>query len=123
MTGAQTGTDSVKQAGQNTASKTRELNDTFRRTGQGGVTLISMGVHELGAKAVVDIRKDIASITSFTSEDDPEGMRDFGSISHNGRLIYWMIEHYDKDISNEADDPSNPEETTRVMSIILSTEY
>lgn len=123
MTGTQTTIGTNTQGATTSYNKIRELNDKFRRSGQGGVTLISLGVHDLGAKAVADIRKDIASITSFSKEDDPDGMHDFGSVSHNGRLIYWMIEHYDKDIANEAEDPSDADETTRVMSIILSTEY
>lgn len=65
MTGNAQAESAETQADPKTTQKIRQLNDEFRRTGRGGVTTITMGIHELGSKAVAEIRKAVSTFTGF----------------------------------------------------------
>ncbi len=123
MTGNAQAESAQNQTDPKVTEKIRQLNDEFRRTGTGGVTTITMGVHELGSKAVTEIRKAVSTFTGFSKDNDPHGEHDFGNISYNGRMVFWKIDYYDEDIAYESPDPTDPEVKIRVMTILLSTEY
>ena len=55
------------------------------------------------------------------SEDSPE--RDFASIEFNGRKIWMKIDYYDNDMIYGSDDPTNPDVTIRLITIMLPEDY
>ncbi|NVO56040.1 DUF3768 domain-containing protein [Rhodobacteraceae bacterium B1Z28] len=104
------------------AQKNQVLNDHFRKTGEGGVVMISMGVHLLGRATVDMIMKQLAGDAGDKSVE-PGGEHDVGSIKVNNRTIDWEINYYNKDLDDESPDPTDPQQTTRYLAILLSTEY
>ena len=48
---------------------------------------------------------------------------DFGSFELCGRKFFWKIEYYDRAMEHGSEDPSDPEQTTRVMTVMLAEEY
>ena len=41
----------------------------------------------------------------------------------DGERLMWKIDYYDKDIRNGSEDPADPAVTTRILTLMLSSEY
>ena len=61
--------------------------------------------------------------STFTPDNDPHGERDFGVFEHNGERISWKIYYYAPDMEHGSEDPSDPAQTVRVLTIMLASEY
>ena len=103
--------------------KIRDLNDAFRRTGIGGRIMLTIGIRELGERAVHEIVGIIRKFTDFSENNDPHGEHDFGSITHDGVKVLWKVDYYDRSLEFGSPDPSDASITTRVMTIMCADEY
>ncbi|RDV07383.1 DUF3768 domain-containing protein [Sphingorhabdus pulchriflava] len=101
----------------------RELNDAFRTTGKDGLTLITPGIQQLGIYAQLLIVDQIRTFDAFDEANDPYREHDFGSIDFQGQRIFWKIDCYDLDMEMYSPDPTDPEVTARVLTIMLASEY
>jgi hypothetical protein len=104
-------------------NRIRELNDAFRATLRGGRAVMTAGVAELPDCVKAEAVAQVASFSDFTPDNDPHGEHDFGSFTLVGRKFFWKIDYYDKRCEFGSEDPSDPEETTRVLTIMLAEEY
>ncbi|KUO56056.1 MAG: hypothetical protein APF80_12445 [Alphaproteobacteria bacterium BRH_c36] len=104
-------------------SKIRELNDKFRRTFEGGRVMLTAGVVALDLMTTVAIQQKVKAFDAFTADNDPHGEHDFGSFEHDGEKVFWKIDYYDRDLKFGSEDPSDPAQTTRVLTIMLAEEY
>ena len=59
----------------------------------------------------------------FSPGNDLHGERDFGAFEHNGQRIFWKIDYYAHDIMHGSEDPTDPQQTVRVLTIMLASEY
>ena len=59
----------------------------------------------------------------FTTENDPYGEHDFGSVTIDGTNLFWKIDYYDLSLQYGSSDPSDPAQTARVLTITLAEEY
>lgn len=103
--------------------KILELNDKFRQTGVGGMTLMSRGIRVLDPTIRQTIINAIRVFDQFTVDNDPYGTHDFGSVKVEGNLIFWKIDYYDLDLICGSPDPSDLNVTKRIMTIMLAEEY
>lgn len=101
----------------------RRLNDRFRNTGLGGQIFIAPGIQELGEESMRAIAHQVETYDRFDEANDPHGEHDFGSFDHDGRRIFWKIDYYGFDLQSGSEDPSDPEVTNRVLTIMLASEY
>lgn len=101
----------------------RALNDRLRIEGKGGYFRLTTGIHALGYEEFTTIRAAIASFDDFRFVNDPFGEHDFGKLTVKGRVILWKIDYYDKTEELHSPDPSNPEVTTRFLTVMLASEY
>jgi hypothetical protein len=99
------------------------LNDAFRRTFAGGRVMMTSGVGELPDCVKAEALVQVAAFRDFTQDNDPHGEHDFGSFTLVGRKFFWKIDYFDKDMRYGSEDPSDPEKTTRVLTIMLADEY
>jgi hypothetical protein len=104
-------------------AKIRELNDALRREQRGGQILLTPGVSELGVEELARVIEAVTSFDNFTEGDDPYGEHDFGAIDIDGTRFFWKIDYYDREFEMGSDDPSDPEKTGRVLTIMLADEY
>jgi hypothetical protein len=104
-------------------AKIRELNDAFRTTFAGGRVMMTSGVAALPEDTKRRIFAAIRSFTEFDKGDDPYAEHDFVSVEVDGEKYFWKCDYYDRDIRFGADDPSDPEHTTRIATIMLASEY
>ncbi len=106
-----------------TAQRIKELNDAFRRTGEGGRMLLTAGIGALPVQHQVEILMRVRAHDEFTEDNDPHREHDFGSFDHAGARIFWKIDYYDAACEFGSEDPADPTKTTRVLTIMLAEEY
>ena len=108
-----------------TADRVRELNDAFRTNPFGGTNrvVITSGVQALGPELSGFALAQVVKYTAFNDDNDPFGEHDFGSLEVAGHKLFWKIDLYDKSMENASPDPSNPEVTTRILTIMLISEW
>ena len=107
-------------------TKISELNDRLRQNifcpGKNKVVITS-GVTTLSLVDRMDLFKKISEFNNFNKSNDPYQEHDFGRIEHNGINYFFKIDYYDASMEYASDDPSNPDITTRVLTIMRSDEY
>ena len=105
------------------SEKIRELNDAFRTTFKGGKVMITASVEELPACVKGHALLMVGEFTAFTADNDPHGEHDFGKFELVGRTFFWKIDYYDEKCELGSNDPSNPNITTRVLTLMLASDY
>lgn len=101
-----------------------ELNDQCRTTLAVDQKLVqTRGIASLPADLQVEILQKVKTFDDFNEENDPHKEHDFGSFELEGHMIFWKIDYYDRSLTNGSEDPADPEQTVRVLTIMLSEEY
>jgi hypothetical protein len=100
------------------------LNDLCRMAmGLAGRTYQTRGISALPLKDQSAIREKVETFEAFTPANNPHGERDFGAFEYNGERIFWKIDYYDPTMTKGSEDPSDPRQTVRVLTIMLASEY
>jgi hypothetical protein len=102
-------------------SKIRELNDAFRTTLKGGRVMLTRGI--VGRADCGAILEAVQRFDAFDERNDVYHEHDFGAFEMERDSIYWKIDYYNRDLSAGSEDPSDPDVTTRVLTIMLASEY
>ena len=105
------------------AEKIRTLNDAFRRSFAGGKVMMTAGILALPAATKARLLDAVRAFETFTADIDPHGEHDFGSFEVDGCKFFWKIDYYDAAIEFGSDDPADSTKTTRVLTIMLASEY
>jgi hypothetical protein len=105
------------------AERVRLLNDNFRTTFIGGQVVMTQGVSELPLDTKARALMAVRSFDQFTSDNDPHHEHDFGSFEIEGETYFFKIDYYALDMDGGSEDPSDPEKTTRVLTIMRADEY
>ena len=101
----------------------QKLNDGFRKSFIGGNVLLTRGINALHKDDIAQIVNNVKTFNNFTTDNDPYQEHDFGSFKFNAQKVFWKIDYYDKSLKYGSENPANPQETTRVMTIMLADEY
>ena len=104
-------------------ARIRALNDELRQRLIGGMAVITPGVAALGQEAVARIVKTIEVYDDFCHANDPHEEHDFGAFDADGHRIFFKIDYYDSSLTVHSPDPSDPNVTKRVITIMLAEEY
>ncbi len=108
-------------------AKIRALNDAFRRnpatSGNRGQVLITQGIHALEPPAMFEIAERVQRFNDFTEGNDPYQEHDFGAFDYQGQKVFWKIDYYAPDLEHGSENPADPDQTMRVLTIMLATEY
>lgn len=101
-----------------------ELNDLARTAmGVAGRVVQTEGIAALPSQAQSSIREQVEKFNTFTTDNDPHGEHDFGAFEFEGERIFWKIDYYDKALEYGSENPADPSQTTRVLTIMLAREY
>lgn len=65
----------------------------------------------------------VKSFTSFSTDNDPYHEHDFGSVQIADERVFWKIDYFDQTLDFGSNDPTDPAQTTRVLTIMLAEEY
>jgi hypothetical protein len=104
------------------------LNDRFRKEGPSdeipGQAVLTQGIAALSFARQLQIRIEVTSYDRFEPGDDPYGEHDFGAFDLTGvGTVYWKIDYYAPDMEHGSEDPTDPDQTVRVLTIMLASEY
>ena len=117
------------------AAKVAAQNDAFRRNAclgspyppevpaLEGRLICTAGVAARGALFVNTCQRAIGFFTDFSADNDPDGHHDFGAIQIAGVNVWWKIDAYDRAYEYGSDDPSDPECTARVLTILFPSDW
>ena len=105
------------------SQRIRELNDSFRSTFTGGRVLMTAGIAELPGDVQAIILRKVATFSAFSAGNDPHNEHDFGSFHIAGHHVFWKIDYYNQGMDGGSEDPSDPEKTQRVLTVMLASEY
>jgi hypothetical protein len=111
-----TGTDFVLE-------RIRSLNDAARRHLTDGRIVFSRGLAALPEAEQADIMERVRTFEDFTPDNDPYGEHDFGVFEHNGEPLVWKIEYFDAAMEHGSEDPADPYQTTRLLTVMRAEEY
>jgi hypothetical protein len=106
----------------NTA-RVRELNDSLRRTFIGGKVVMTDGAAALPEGELAELLERVRGFDEFTSDNDPHGEHDFGSLNLSGQTYFFKVDYYAPDMDGGSEDPADPTKTTRVLTIMRADEY
>ena len=91
-------------------TKIAALNHAARKSFSGCRVYMTPGVHALYQTQAIAAR--VQAYDDFNERNDP-----------CGETIFWKIEYYDLDFQMHSLDPSDPNITARVLTIMLGHEY
>src|SRR4051794_26871357 len=101
-----------------TTARIRALNDTLRRHGMGGRTLLTRGLSSLPTDDLSAVLWAVTKFDAFTDDMDPYGEHDFGSFEIHGYRIFFKIDGGDVALVGD----NNAVGSGRVMTIMLAEE-
>lgn len=106
------------------SERIRDLNDRCRTAlGIGARVVQTTGVAALPARTQSRIREAVETFDRFTPDNDPHGEHDFGSFEVDGEKVFFKIDYYDPTLTMHSEDAADPARTTRVLTIMLASEY
>ncbi len=107
----------------NSAERIRALNDALRVSMQGGKFVMTRGVAALDPERLAEVLTTLRGFTKFTPDNDPYGEHDCASFEVRGSRYMFKIDYYDRNMEFGSEDPSDPDQTTRVLTVMLTEEY
>ena len=106
-----------------TTIRVRELNDRLRTTLAGGRLMFTDSVSFMDEDKQRDLLRAVRAFDAFTKGNDPHGEHDFGSVELAGEKYFWKIDYYAPDMEHGSENPADPSQTVRVMTIMHASEY
>jgi uncharacterized protein DUF3768 len=113
----------MTQAVSSQSQAIRVLNDNFRTTFTGGEVFLTCGVAELPLDVKAQALLAVKTFDAFCKNNDPHNEHDFGDFEVEGNRFFWKIDYYDREKRFGSENPADPDQTVRVMTIMLAEEY
>jgi hypothetical protein len=86
-------------------TRIRNLNDSFRASGQGGRIVSTQGIQQLSPVDKAAVFGEIRLFDACNQANDPHGEHDFGSIEYGGEKILFKIGYYDQGLEDHSENP------------------
>lgn len=89
-----------------------------------GQMVYTQGVNALDVIDKLALFSAVRSFSDFSEENDPNAEHDFGAIDHGDVRYFWKIDCYaDESCTHGSEDPSDPTQTYRVLTVMCASEY
>jgi hypothetical protein len=85
--------------------------------------LVTPGVRDLPIETNAMLLEKVRAFDEFNADSDPHHEHDFGSIEIGGQTFFWKLDYYDPACEFGSEDPADPDQTTRVLTIMRADEY
>ena len=99
-----------------------QMNDQLRRYGLGGRVVITAGIAALADDDRALVLSAVRDFDAFNTDNDPYGEHDCATVEIGDHRVIWKIDYYDQKLAGHSSDPSAPEVTQRVLTIMLAEE-
>jgi hypothetical protein len=106
-----------------TTARICALNDQLRTTGQGGKIVVTRGIAALSLAVKAAIFQAVQTFDCFTPDNDPYGEHNFGLLEAAGERVMFKVNYYSRSMNGHSPDAADPDVTTRVLTIMLASEY
>lgn len=70
-----------------------------------------------------ELLRAVRAYDGFDQSIDPHGERDMGRFVFEGTDCYWKIDYHNADFTAGSEDPADPSQTTRVLTIMRVDEW
>ena len=104
-------------------TKLSNLNDVLRQTFQGGKIMKTCSVAALDPDTQARVLQAMRTFSDFNEDNDPHGEHDCALFEVDGEQFMFKIDAYDKDMEYGSEDPADPTKTTRVLTLMLPSDY
>ena len=104
-------------------NKIATLNDQFRTTFTGGRVVMTAAFYHLPEVTKAKALDAVRTFSAFTRDNDPYHEHDLGTFDIDGERFMFKIDYHDKTMEFGSEDPSDPAVTTRVLTIMLASDY
>jgi hypothetical protein len=101
----------------------RVLNDNFRATFVGGQVVMTAGVAAMALDVQARLLLAVQTFNDFDDGNDPHKEHDFGSFNVDGEGYFFKLDYYAPDMRHGSEDPTDPNVTVRVLTIMRAGEY
>lgn len=101
----------------------RHHNDQARQFARASTVYFTRGVVALGKQGVIAALRAVRQFDAFNADNDPYHEHDMGVLTLGDERLFWKIDYYDLDHRYASPDPTDPEVTSRVLTIMLASEY
>ena len=101
----------------------KQLNDKLRTTLLGGRVVVTAQIAALSDYQKARVLAAVMGFTAFNHGNDPHDEHDFALIETVDGAVIFKIDYYDLDLKYHSPDASDPEVTTRVMTVMFAEEY
>jgi len=101
----------------------RTMNDRLRTTFNGGRVMMTQGVNALAEETLARVLRTVREFDDFGEDNDPYGTHEFGMFELDENRIMFKIDAYDENLEYGSSNPADPNVTTRVLTILLASEY
>lgn len=105
------------------AARIRELNDLLRATFTGGKVVVTAAVAQLDEQTRDKVLNAARTFNAFTRHNDPHGEHDCFFFQVDGERFFAKVDCYDLSMEYGSEDPTNPDVTTRVLTIGDAASY
>jgi hypothetical protein len=110
-------------AAQNDAFRHSILGNTPIANAPQGQFVMTRGVAALGPDSQLELTRRVAAFDAFNADSDPQGWHEMGVIEFDGTTVWFKLDLYDTDYTYGSPEPSDPEQTRRVLTLLLPSEY
>ena len=88
-----------------------------------GQIVLTQGVAALPPIEHIQVIRCVARFDTFNEDNDPHAEHDFGVFEVRGNRYFWKIDLYANDLQHGPEDPTNPKETYRILTVMTASEY
>ena len=101
----------------------RDLNDQLRQSFTGGKVVMTQGVQGLAEDTLAKVFTTVRTFEDFNEDNDPYKTHEFGMFDLDGQRLMFKVDCYDQNLEYGSPNPADPNVTTRVLTILLASEY
>jgi len=107
----------------NDAARAKLAHSTIQNYLSNEELIITRGVAARGWSFIERALTSVREFADFTPENDPYHEHDFAAFDFDGVRLNWKIDCYDRALKWGPQDPADPAQTRRVLTILLAEEY
>ena len=85
--------------------------------------MVTRGVAAFPSAKRKRILDQVRSFDTFDADNDSHGEHDCALLEAEGERILFKIDYYDRSMRIHSPDPTDPAVTTRILTIMLASEY
>jgi hypothetical protein len=104
-------------------ARIRMLNDKNRQAYPNARVCFTVGITCLPRADQSAIAEIVQTFDTFNEDNEPHGEHDFGAFDYKGVRYFWKFDYYDLECDYGSEDPSDPRQTTRVLTVLRADEY